>query len=86
MPKQKDEHETRVAIRVGLNLRELREERRVPPSDIASLLGVSERTVNAYELGARRISLADFARLCDYFGVPPSRLLTGRPQPLSAAD
>lgn len=54
--------------RYGKWLREMREEVKMSPNEIAAAVGISVQTVNQCENGAT-IELYDAMRLCNYFGV-----------------
>lgn len=63
MPKQRDRFEDELAVHVGRNVKRLREERGIKPHEMAKVLNCSIRTLQAYEAGNRRISLADAVRI-----------------------
>lgn len=74
MPKQRDRFENELAIHVGRNVKRLREERGIEPRELAKALNCSIRTLQAYEAGARRISLADAVRISVALAVDIDRL------------
>jgi transcriptional regulator with XRE-family HTH domain len=82
--KQRDSFEDEIARHIGARVAELRSLLGLSRKRLADELDVAERTVKAYEIGARRFSAADLLRLCRFFNVPIWRLLPlgedGRPQ------
>lgn len=56
-------------------LRRLREARRISQADLARRLGVSQRTVSAYETGAAWPPPPTLLRLSDEFGIAVDELL-----------
>lgn len=56
-------------------LKALRLDRNLTTSDIAQLLGVTERTVQHYESGNRKPSLEGIATLARYYNVTSDYLL-----------
>lgn len=89
MAKQRDSFEDEIARHIGARITELRTNINLSRERLAGELDVAERTIKAYEIGARRVSAADLLRLCDYFNVPIWRLLPlgedGRPRYLRRA-
>ncbi len=60
---------------LGEKLKEIRKSKKLNQSDIASLLGVSNKTISAYETGQRNISTAKLLEFCKIFKVTPNELL-----------
>lgn len=77
MPKQIDSFEKQVMRSVAANIRRLREAEGATTKDVADYLGCSKRAVESYELGARRVSLADAVRLATFFRVHLDVLVLG---------
>ena len=53
----------------GDRLRYLRQQNKVKQSDIAKLIGVSERALRFYENGDREPNIDQLIKLADYFSV-----------------
>jgi transcriptional regulator with XRE-family HTH domain len=60
---------------LGAHVSILRKEQGLTQAELARLLGVSQQTVFAYELGDRRISLFTLVKLAKIFGVPVEALM-----------
>lgn len=57
------------------NLKELRLEARLSQTELAEKLGVSQRTVSSWELGARQPDYDTLLKLARFFGVTTDDLL-----------
>lgn len=59
------------------NLQKLRKERKMTQSDVASKLGISDKTYSKWETGENDPDLSSILKLADCFEVEPSALFTG---------
>ena len=64
-------------IALGNRIARLRKESHITQVQLAETLGVSQSTMNAYELGHRRVSLCALPTLTKTLGVSPEELLGG---------
>ena len=62
-------------IKFSERLRELRKEKQVTQSNMASFLGIKMRSYQNYEGGTRRPDYEGLVALADYFGVTTDYLL-----------
>ena len=62
-------------IALGNRIARLRKESHITQAQLAETLGVSQSTMNAYELGNRRVSLCALPTLAKTLGVVPEELL-----------
>jgi transcriptional regulator with XRE-family HTH domain len=62
-------------IALGNRIARLRKESHITQAQLAETLGVSQSTMNAYELGNRRVSLSALPTLAKTLGVSPEELL-----------
>jgi transcriptional regulator with XRE-family HTH domain len=79
-----NKEESRVYFRaLGAHVSKLRKERGLTQAELARILGLSQQTVFAYELGDRRVSVLMLVKLAKIFGVPAEELmgLTNLPRP-----
>lgn len=76
---QKDPYEEKVAAALGTAMRSLRERRGLQREHIGLVLGCTARTVKSYEEGKRRVSLADFIRICAALTIQVEALLMQLP-------
>lgn len=60
---------------LGIHLAQLRKDRGMTQAEVARILGVSQQTVFAYELGDRRVSVLMMIKLADVFSVPVQELI-----------
>ena len=69
---------------LGIRLAQLRKKLDMSQAELARILGVSQQTVFAYELGDLRVSVLMFIKLTHVFGVPIDELtgMTKAQQPL----
>jgi|GEM_PF-3494017 len=79
--KTKDAYENAVARAIGIEVVKWREKRGLSRESLAPVLRCTMRTVKAYELGARRFSIADIMRLARTLSVQPESLLINVPPP-----
>lgn len=77
--KVKDDYEDAVARAIGAEVSKWRDKRGLDRKHLAPILRCKERTVKAYELGARRFSIADIMRLARLLSVQPETLLINVP-------
>ncbi len=63
-------------LRFKENLRQLRQEKKLTQGQLATLVGVDQRTVSAWEKGVCEPSLAIIIQLCDIFEETIEGLLT----------
>lgn len=61
--------------RLGARVAELRKARNVTQVEMAQTLGVSQQTINSYEVGRRRIPVSALPRLARSLGVSIEELL-----------
>jgi transcriptional regulator with XRE-family HTH domain len=80
MPIGKDEKA--FFAQLGSQLARTRKAQDITQAQLAELLGVSQQTVNAYEVGRRRMPVSSLPILARHLGVSVEELLG---QPLSAA-
>jgi transcriptional regulator with XRE-family HTH domain len=59
---------------LGAHVSQLRKEQGLTQAELARLLGVSQQTVFAYELGDRRVSVLILVKLTKIFGVSTEEL------------
>jgi transcriptional regulator with XRE-family HTH domain len=64
---------------LGRRLARMRKQQELTQAELAAILGVSQQTVFAYELGDRRVSLDRLPALLRLFGVTCDELLGLRP-------
>lgn len=64
---------------IGNKIKDLRNQRKMTQSDLGDLLGVSGKTIGAWERGTREPSIDMINQLAETFGVSADYLL-GRPQ------
>jgi transcriptional regulator with XRE-family HTH domain len=69
-------------VQLGTRMAELRRVQTITQVQLAEALGVSQQTVNAYEVGRRRMPVSSVPTLARLFGVSVEELLG---EPLSAA-
>jgi transcriptional regulator with XRE-family HTH domain len=69
-------------VQLGTRMAELRRVQNITQVQLAEALGVSQQTVNAYEVGRRRMPVSSVPTLARLFGVSVEELLG---EPLSAA-
>lgn len=69
---------------LGMHISELRKEQGMTQAELARVLGVSQQTVFAYELGDRRVSLFMLVKVGEVFGMPVEELIGMRKAQLSA--
>ena len=62
-------------MRVGINLRRVRERKSIPLKTAAMCLGVRMNTVAEWERGEHEMTLTKFLRFCDVLGCSPSEVL-----------
>jgi len=62
-------------VALGSRIARLRKESHITQVQLAETLGVSQSTMNAYELGNRRVSLCALPTLAKTLGVSPEELL-----------
>ena len=55
---------------LGQNIRKLRKEKNMSQSELAKLLGVSQRTISSYEQNTAKASFDTMTEIADYFRVP----------------
>jgi transcriptional regulator with XRE-family HTH domain len=68
--------ESRVYFRaLGALISKLRKEQGLTQAELARLLGVSQQTVFAYELGDRRVSVLMLVKLAKILGAPVEELM-----------
>jgi len=60
---------------LGLHLSALRKQQGMTQAELARMLGVSQQTVFAYELGDRRVSVLTLTKLAETFEVPVEQLI-----------
>jgi transcriptional regulator with XRE-family HTH domain len=71
-----NKQESRAYFRaLGAYVSKLRKEQGLTQAELARLLGVSQQTVFAYELGDRRVSVLMLIKLAKIFGVPVEALM-----------
>ena len=58
-------------------LKELRETKNMKQREIASIIGVTQRTYSNYETGTREPDIETLIRIADYYGISLD-MLTGR--------
>ena len=80
MPADRDEKQFFKDL--GARIAELRKDQNITQVQLAEALGVSQQTVNAYEVGRRRMPVSSVPTLARLFGVSVEELLG---EPLSAA-
>lgn len=66
---------------LGARVAALRNAQGITQVQLASALGVSQQTVNAYETGARRVPVSALPTLAKYLGVSLEELIGEKPQP-----
>jgi len=59
------------------NLRQVREDKGISPNELAKILGISVKSVNAWENGTRTPRPALMQHIEDYFGVKKERIFFG---------
>lgn len=64
-------------IRIGENIRWLRERQHLTQEELAKKMNVGRSTICSWELGDRSPKFKDALRLAQYFGVDIDDLLTG---------
>lgn len=69
-----------------LNLKTLREERRISQAALAKELGVAQSAVGNWESGARSPDAATLLKIANYFDVTVDYLLTGEEKERPAVD
>jgi len=72
-----DEREFFVAL--GARIAQLRKDSHITQVQLAETLGISQSTVNAYELGHRRVPVSTLARLARTLGVSVEELIGEEP-------
>ncbi|MGN0806977.1 MAG: helix-turn-helix transcriptional regulator [Candidatus Coproplasma sp.] len=65
-----------VEIKFAENLRQLRLGKKLSQADLASLLGVDQRTISSWEKGICEPSLSMLAKLCEIFDESFDGILT----------
>ena len=56
-------------------IKELREEKGLSQVQLAKEIGVAQRTISGYEIGAREPDIATIKKLCKFFDVSAGYLL-----------
>jgi transcriptional regulator with XRE-family HTH domain len=69
-------------VQLGARIASLRKEQNITQVQLAGLLKVSQQTVNAYEVGRRRMPVSSLPRIARYLGVSIEELIG---EPPSAA-
>ena len=69
-------------MQIAQKLKELRIDRDLKQSEIATVIGTTQQYYGQYELGKRRIPADHIATLCNYYGVSADYIL-GLPKGLS---
>lgn len=64
-------------IRIGENIRWLREHQHLTQEEFAKKMDVARTTLASWEQGARSPKFKDALKIADYFGVDIDELLTG---------
>lgn len=72
MPAPTGEPGTKVNLHV--HMKEWRNHREMPLVAVGKLIDRSDRTINAWENGTRKMTLDDLAALAKAYGVPPEAL------------
>lgn len=66
-----------VLERLGANLRDARQERRISQEKLAHVAGLDRTYVGGVERGERNISVVNLVRIAKALGVPATELLRG---------
>lgn len=69
-------------MQIAQKLKELRIDRDLKQSEIATVIGTTQQYYGQYELGKRRIPADHIATLCNYYGVSDD-YIPGLPKGLS---
>jgi len=67
-------------VQLGSRIAELRKAQAITQVQLAEWLGVSQQTVNAYEVGRRRITVSALPALARYLGVSMEELIGEKPK------
>lgn len=79
--RQRREPESAYRAAFGLQVRALRERKRVSQHDLADLVDMSPRHLGGIERGQANVTLDLIVRIADGLGVEPARLLPRRRTP-----
>ena len=60
----------------GKKLAELREQKNLSQDELATELQLSQSTISNYEKGTRKIDVESLQKICDYFNVPITYMLS----------
>ncbi len=61
-------------------IREIRVQKKIKQSEIASYLGTAQRTYSDIEKGKIRLTVDDFMKICNYFNIEPFEILSSNPE------
>ncbi len=67
--KHEFERQTVDMLETGFNLRKIREEKKIPVSDVSKYLGISEQAVYNWEIGKSVMNTRHLVSLCDYYDI-----------------
>jgi transcriptional regulator with XRE-family HTH domain len=68
-------------VQLGARIAQLRKEQGITQIQLAEWLGVSQQTVNAYEVGRRRIQVSALPTLARFLGVSLEELIGAEAKP-----
>jgi transcriptional regulator with XRE-family HTH domain len=67
-----------LTMKIGKNLRKLREEKGLSLRDLQNEVGISHNTLGAYERDTVQPTIENYFKLIDYFEIPFSYLVYGK--------
>lgn len=70
-------------VQLGAHVAELRKAQNITQIQMAEVLGVSQQTINSYEVARRRIPVSTLPTLAKLFGVSIDELLGETDQPIN---
>lgn len=68
-------------VQIGARIAQLRKAQGITQVQLAQWLGVSQQTVNAYEVGRRRMPVSTLPTLARFLGVALDELIADDPKP-----
>ena len=68
-------------VQIGARIAQLRKAQGITQVQLAQWLGVSQQTVNAYEVGRRRMPVSTLPTLARFLGVALDELISDDPKP-----
>ena len=68
-------------VQIGTRIAQLRKAQNITQVQLAEWLDVSQQTINAYEVGRRRMSVSALPTLAHFLGVALDELIAEEPKP-----